>query len=77
MAVVIDRRSFLIAAVGYVVTLASTLFGADGFGWIVLALGAALLLLGAFWERMRAGLLRALASLLPLGRLPPAHMGPS
>ena len=77
VAVIIDRRSFLIAAVGYVVTLASTLFGADGFGWIVLALGAALLVLGAFWERMRGALLHALAPMLPLGRLPPAQMGSS
>ena len=75
VAVVIDRRSFLIAAVGYVVTLASTLFGSEGFGWIVLALGATLLLLGASWERMRGALLRAMAPVLPLGRLPPAHMG--
>lgn len=71
VAVVIDRRSFLIAAVGYVVVLASTVFGQDGFAWIVLGLGATLLLLGAFWERIRAVALRALAPVLPLRRLPP------
>ena len=37
----------------------------------VLALGAVLLLLGAFWERARAALLRPLAPIIPLHRLPP------
>ena len=68
----IDRRSFLIAAVGYVVTLASTVFGADEFPSIMLALGAALLAIGAGWERLRAVLVGALAPVLPLRRLPPA-----
>ncbi len=70
VAVVIDRRSFLIAGVGYCVALAGTVFGGTGSAFTVLGLGAALLLLGAFWERIRARLLRAVP--LPLHRLPPA-----
>lgn len=70
VAIVIDRRSFLIAAAAYAVTLAATVFEADGGVLGVLLLGIALLILGAFWERIRARLLRAL-SFLPLHRLPP------
>ncbi len=69
VAIVIDRRSFLIAGVGYCVALAGTVFGNEGGALTVLALGVALLLLGAFWERIRTRLLRALP--LPLHRLPP------
>lgn len=71
VAVVIDRRSFLIAGAGYAVTLAATVFDTDGGVLSVLLLGVALLFLGAFWERIRARLLRALR-FLPLHRLPPA-----
>ncbi len=71
VAVVIDRRSFLIAGVGYCVTLAATVFEAEGGVFTVLLLGVALLGLGAFWERIRAGLLRALP-FLPRQRLPPS-----
>jgi hypothetical protein len=70
VAIVIDRRSFLIAGVGYCVALAGTIFGGAGSAFTVLALGVVLLLLGAFWERIRARLLRLLP--LPLHRLPPA-----
>ena len=70
VAIVIDRRSFLIAGVGYCVALAGTVFGGSGSAVTVLALGVVLLLLGAFWERLRARLLRLLP--LPLHRLPPA-----
>lgn len=72
IAIVIDRRSFLIAAVGYCVTLAFTVFGGDGGGVTIFALGLALLLLGAFWERLRGLLLRGLGPVLPLHRLPPS-----
>ncbi len=71
IAIVIDRRSFLIAGVGYCVVLASTVFEAEGGVFTVLILGLALLLLGAFWERIRAALLRLLP-FLPLNRLPPS-----
>lgn len=70
VAIVIDRRSFLIAGVGYCVALAGTVFGGAGSAFTVLGLGVVLLLLGAFWERIRARLLRLVP--LPLHRLPPA-----
>lgn len=76
VAVVIDRRSFLLAAIGYVVSVFVALDrmreGGD-VAVLVLSLGLFLVVLGAFWARIRAGLLR----LLPLGGLrrwlPPAH----
>ncbi|KNG93663.1 hypothetical protein [Pseudaestuariivita atlantica] len=72
VAIIIDRRSFLIAAVGYCVTLAFTVFGGEGGAAVILTLGIVLLVLGAFWERIRAVLLRAFAGVLPLDRLPPS-----
>lgn len=73
IAIVIDRRSLLIAAIGYVVTLAMTVFDAQGQGYSILGLGLGLVLLGAFWARIRSILLSALAGILPLHRLPPSH----
>lgn len=72
VAIVIDRRSFLTAAIGYVVALAGTIFGGDGTFTTILVLGVILLLLGAFWERIRARLLRIMPAFVPLDRLPPA-----
>jgi len=72
IAVIIDRRSFLIAAIGYVVALATTVFGGEGAATSILLLGIALLLLGAFWEKIRARLLTILPSFIPLHRLPPS-----
>ncbi len=74
IAIIIDRRSFLTAAIGYVVALAGTLFGGDGTFTTILVLGIILLLLGAFWERIRARLLRMLPGFIPLDRLPPAAL---
>lgn len=71
VAIIIDRRSFLIAAIGYIVTLAATILGGDGAAATILALGVVLLLLGAFWEKIRARILRLLPSFIPLHRLPP------
>lgn len=73
VAVVIDRRSFLIAGVGYSVTLSATVFDAEGSVYTVLLLGVFLVLLGAFWERIRAVFLR-LMPFLPLNRLPPSFV---
>lgn len=72
VAIVIDRRSFLIAAIGYIVALAATVFEGDGAATTILILGIVLLLLGAFWERIRARLLRLMPAFLPLDRLPPS-----
>jgi len=71
VAIIIDRRSFLIAGVGYVVVIATTVTGSGGAAFAILALGAVLLLLGAFWERIRGILLKIAAPILPLKRLPP------
>ena len=72
IAIIIDRRSFFIAAIGYVVALAATVFGGEGAATTILILGIALLLLGAFWERIRARLLKVLPSFVPVHRLPPS-----
>ncbi len=74
VAIVIDRRSFLTAAIGYVVALAGTVFGGDGTFTTILILGIILLFLGAFWERIRARLLRMMPGFIPLHRLPPAEI---
>ena len=72
IAIIIDRRSFLIAAVGYCVALSGAVFDGEGGGYGILILGASLVILGAAWERMRARLLRVFGPLLPLDRLPPS-----
>lgn len=71
IAIIIDRRSFLIAAIGYIVALSATVFEGEGAAMTVLILGIILLLLGAFWERIRAVLLGLLPSAFPKHRLPP------
>jgi len=69
-AVVIDRRSFLVSGVGYVVALAITV--ADGQAFlIILLLGAGLVLLGAQWEVLRRIVMRALPGFPGKDRLPP------
>ncbi|AUQ60322.1 hypothetical protein [Phaeobacter inhibens] len=73
VAIIIDRRSFLIAAIGYSVTLAATVFDGDGAATTILVLGLFLVILGAFWARIRALLISPLSRVLPLDRLPPAH----
>jgi hypothetical protein len=73
VAIVIDRRSFLIAAIGYIVVLAGTVLDGSGAAYTVLALGIVLLLLGAFWERIRARVLRLMPGFVPLHKLPPSH----
>ena len=71
VAVVIDRRSFLIAAIGYILVLTGTLFDWSGSAVLVMLFGAALLGLGAFWDRIRAALVAPLPEALKR-RLPPA-----
>ncbi|KJZ19426.1 hypothetical protein [Loktanella sp. S4079] len=74
IAIIIDRRSFLITAIGYVVTVAITVLDGDGVALTVLVLGATMLFLGAFWEKIRARTLRVLPARFPLHRLPPSHV---
>ena len=76
VAIVIDRRSFLLAAISYVVFVLLTLNPAledDSGAIMVLGLGVFLLALGAFWGRIRWTII----STLPIGGLrkylPPAH----
>lgn len=69
-AVVIDRRSFLVAGVGYVVALAITVTEGQAF-FIILMLGAGLVLLGAQWEALRRRIMRALPRFPGKDRLPP------
>ncbi|MCF6233789.1 MAG: hypothetical protein L3J36_11955 [Rhodobacteraceae bacterium] len=71
VAIVIDRRSFLITAIGYVVALSTTMFESNGMASSILALGFGLVFLGAFWERIRAILLKMIP-FLPLSKLPPS-----
>ena len=72
VAIVIDRRSFLVSGAGYVVILAGLVAKGLGIALAIVSIGVILVALGAFWERFRAGLLRALGPVLPLDRLPPA-----
>ena len=74
VAIVIDRRSFLIAAIGYIVTLGAAVFDGAGTAPTILILGIVLLLLGAFWERIRARILRVMPGFIPLHRLPPSQV---
>jgi hypothetical protein len=74
VAIIIDRRSFLIAAIGYIVTLSLTVFDPGHAATPILLLGIAFLTLGAFWQPIRATLLRPLAGVLPFDRLPPTHL---
>ncbi len=73
VAIIIDRRSFLIAAIGYCVTLSVTVFDSTSAAWTVLILGFLLVFMGAFWAPIRATILRPLGGILPLDRLPPCH----
>jgi len=72
IAIIIDRRSFLITGVGYVVAVGSTLVDSSGVALTTLALGVALLVLGAFWDKIRGALLKTLGPVLPLSKLPPS-----
>lgn len=74
VAIIIDRRSFLIAAIGYTVILTATIFEGDGAVFTVFFLGIVLLFLGARWEPIRARLLALLPGFIPLHRLPPSHV---
>lgn len=72
VAIIIDRRSFLIAAVGYIVVLSSTVLEGESEVFTVFFLGAFLVFLGARWEGIRARLLRLLPGFIPKHRLPPS-----
>lgn len=69
VAIVIDRRSFLVSGAGYAVWLIFTLF--DGSAMVIFFLGAGLVLLGAQWERLRGATMRGLPPFPGKDRLPP------
>ncbi len=69
-AVVIDRRSFLVSGVGYVVALSFTVIEGGAF-WIILLLGAGMVLLGAQWEALRRAVMQMLPGFPGKDRLPP------
>lgn len=69
-AVAIDRRSFLVSGVGYIVALAITVIEDQAYVVIIL-LGAVLVLLGAQWEKLRNWLMQRLPNFPGKDRLPP------
>jgi hypothetical protein len=69
-AVIIDRRSFLVSGVGYVVALSLTVMEGGAFAAILL-LGLGLVLLGAYWEVLRGSLMKQLPDFPGKDRLPP------
>lgn len=69
-AIAIDRRSFLISGVGYIVALAFTVVEGQAF-LIIMLLGAVLVLLGAKWESWRGVIMRGLPDFPGKDRLPP------
>ena len=75
VALVIDRRSFLIASVAYLGLLLGSLFegigGAFSRAAALLALGLFLTSLGAFWTQARGALMSALPDFPGKDRLPP------
>ncbi len=70
-AVVIDRRSFLVSGVGYVVALSISVVEGSSAFLLILALGGGLVLLGAQWERLRGAIMRTLPAFPGKTRLPP------
>lgn len=75
LALVLDRRSFLTAGIGYFIFLLSyaTNLTGDGGNWIFvfLFMGVFLTLLGSYWIQVRCALMRALPSFPGKHRLPP------
>ena len=69
-AIAIDRRSFLVAGVGYIVALAAVVLE-GGAAFVILLLGLGLVLLGAKWEVLRARIMTALPNFPGKDRLPP------
>jgi len=69
-AIIIDRRSFLVAGIGYIVALAVTVLEGNA-AIVILVLGLGLVLLGAQWETLRAKIMTALPNFAGKDRLPP------
>ena len=69
-AIIIDRRSFLVSGVGYIVALSITVMEGNAFLAIML-LGFGLIGLGAKWEVLRSHLMQVLPAFPGKSRLPP------
>ncbi len=74
LALVIDRRSFLTAAIAYIALVISWVMGGgDGTQWIfiLILLGALITAIGTWWVQLRAAVMRALPNFPGKARLPP------
>ena len=71
VALVIDRRSFLLSGIGYVAALMLIGVGERNFALVLIFLGMLILGLGAGWVPLRAALMRALPEFPGKDRLPP------
>lgn len=75
VALVVDRRSFLVAALAWSFVLLLALVGpnreVEAYGVVLLGLGAFLVTLGVAWGDLRAALLNALPDFPYKNRLPP------
>ncbi|PLS22788.1 hypothetical protein [Neptunicoccus cionae] len=70
VAIIIDRRSFLISGIGYMIALVFTVLE-SAFGLVMLLVGLGLVLLGANWSPLRCWLLNKLPHFKGKDRLPP------
>ena len=68
-AIIIDRRSFLLASIGHTLALMASL-DVD-LSWNIALLGAVLLALGSFWTSVRGRLLALMPTYFPRHLLPP------
>ncbi|WP_431297793.1 hypothetical protein [Tabrizicola sp. BL-A-41-H6] len=75
LALVIDRRSFLTAAIAYIALVIGWVMGDSGdFGswtFILIALGAIITAIGTWWVPLRAAVMRILPDFPGKSRLPP------
>jgi hypothetical protein len=75
LALVIDRRSFLSAAIAYIAIVIAWVAGdsAEFGSWtfVLIALGALITAIGTWWVPLRAGVMRALPEFPGKDRLPP------
>ena len=75
LALIIDRRSFLTAGIGYMgVLLGLALQAGEGaltWAWLLILMGGFVTLIGAFWNQTRGAVLRALPAFPGKARLPP------
>lgn len=76
LALVIDRRSFLTAAIGYIAVLVYWVAGgAEGglfaWTWILILLGALITAIGTWWVQLRSLIMRLLPEFPGKHRLPP------